>query len=107
MPGRHERFKNTTGCHTSALGERLILKKKKECKRQFARGTLQQGSKVYRFDSFGSKTQISRCCFEEDCTSRRGATCNFSDSGRFWPNCSGTPAARFIQSGHSSTFFDT
>jgi hypothetical protein len=24
MPGGHERFKNTTGCHTSALGELFI-----------------------------------------------------------------------------------
>jgi len=38
MPGCPERFKNTTGCHTSALGELFISRAGKKCKREFERG---------------------------------------------------------------------
>jgi hypothetical protein len=35
MPGGHERFKNTTGCHTSALGELFISRPAQKCKGVF------------------------------------------------------------------------
>jgi hypothetical protein len=35
MPGGHERFKNTTGCHTSALGELFISRPMQKCKGEF------------------------------------------------------------------------
>jgi hypothetical protein len=35
MPGGHERFKNTTGCHTSALGELFISRPAQKCKGEF------------------------------------------------------------------------
>src|SRR5690349_7853369 len=38
MPGCPERFKNTTGCHTSALGELFISRAGKKCKREFESG---------------------------------------------------------------------
>jgi hypothetical protein len=38
MPGGHERFKNTTGCHTSALGELFISRPAKKCKGEFEKG---------------------------------------------------------------------
>src|SRR3954452_7639075 len=39
MPGCHERFKNTTGCHTSALGELFISRLAKKCKGVFEKST--------------------------------------------------------------------